>query len=101
MNYIKKLNEFVSNIEISNLINDVEVDCKYLSDTGYVSNHKSYRKIVEFGKESLPFLVEKLSSNTAMFWISALEEITGNVFDDTKSEKLISNWKKWALENVK
>jgi hypothetical protein len=102
MKYIKKIQEFIEIDKkhlIESLIEKVENDCKYLSDTGKVYNHKSYKEIIKIGNYSIPFLLEKLNDNTAMFWIKAIEEISGISSVGNKSNDIIANWKKWAQDN--
>ena len=85
--------------DIEKLINDVEKDCGNVSELSVVYEHPSYKKIIKNGKSSLPYLLEKLDSNTCIFWVKSLQEITGEYPDEkfTKTSDIIESWKKWSI----
>lgn len=100
---LKKYNEFVNNelIIIKNFIEDVEIKCGNLSDLDEVAKHPSYKKIIENGKKSIPLLLEKLNDQTCMFWINALQKITGENPDKNyiKTKDIKKSWLNWGIQN--
>ena len=82
-------------------MNEVERDCGNVSELSIVYNHPSYKKIIENGTYSIPHLLEKLDSNTCMFWIKSLQDITGESPDKDvrKTSDIRDSWKKWSKEN--
>ena len=102
---LRKYNEFVNqdivstNIDIEKLIENIEHDCKYLSDLDAISNHPSYKNLIKKGELSIPFLLEKLEDKTGMFWVKALNEITGTGLKSFKLDDIRNFWKNWSIEN--
>jgi hypothetical protein len=99
---LKKYNEFVdNNIIISKFIEDVEIKCGNMSDLNKISENLSYKKIIENGKMSIPFLLEKLNDQTCMFWIDALRKITGEYPDKNyiKTKDIKQAWLDWGTKN--
>jgi hypothetical protein len=103
---IKKYNEFYNseiyiNIDVKKLMNRVELDCGNISDLDVISEHKSYKEVVNNGFDSIPFILKKINENKChVIWIRALNEITGkSVYDIYETARMIEFWKKWALEN--
>ena len=107
---MKKFNEFVDSKYslIKELIEEVEYDCGTQSDLNFISTHESYKKIIEFGVDAIPLLLEKI--NESPFWYIALRNITGEEPDKNDSiikndiiytdmKKVRESWKKWAKEN--
>jgi len=102
MKKIKKYNEFVNNdiyvdVDVKSLIETVRCECGNKSDLNVIWNNASYKKVIENGKESIPYLLENLS----MVWFHALEEITGEkpYPKGTKPQEKREEWKKWAIQN--
>lgn len=69
-------------------------------DTGGMSsiqgklNHSAYKEIMKAGKETIPFILEELST-TGGHWFIALGELTGvNPIRDTKGLTL-AEWPTW------
>lgn len=100
---INKFNEFVDNddVYIENIINNIEVNFGNCSDLDVISNSEMYKKLIEKGNISIPFLLEKLDDQTCMFWINALRIISGDNPDKNyiKTSDIRESWKKWAKEN--
>jgi len=103
---IKKYNEFITNdtyinIDVKNLIETIEKKRGNCSVLPKVWSLPEYKKIIENGTDSIPFLLEKLNDNTAMFWLQALTEITSEEVDKDalKSGDRINAWKTWGIKN--
>lgn len=63
--HIRKINEFINEFEIYSLIDNIEEDCKYSSDTMDAYNHNSYKKIISIGNPALKYLIECLDRPSA------------------------------------
>ena len=68
MKHIKKINEFVNESLIYNLIEKAESTPS--SDLEYISKRQSYRDVVELGEKVIPYLIERNS----ILWDIALKE---------------------------
>ena len=90
-------------ITINSLIKDVENKYPNCSLLNRISEHESYKKIIENGYVSIPYLLEKLNHNTAMFWIYALYKITGEDVnkDAFNSKDKIDSWKNWGIDYLR
>ena len=86
-------------ILIKELINDVEMNCRHLSDLNYISEYPNYKKIIEMDEYAIPFILQRID-NTAI-WFVALEKITGLTKEirSSKINLIRESWKKWAKEN--
>jgi len=94
---IEKFNEFLNspnnNVEIIKLIEEVETCNK--SDLEEISKGEKYRKVVNYGKNIIPILLERNS----IIWDRALSELTGeglNPLEYSTSERKIY-WENWAI----
>ena len=92
---VEKFNEFLSNdnTELLKLIESAEMT--NLSDPVKISESENYRKVVNFGKLSLPILIERKS----YIWNIALKEITGIEPIGVKSSEIVNFWVNWGKEN--
>lgn len=98
---INKFNEFVNNdnLVIEKLITDLENEKGNCSMLEKIYSHPSYTKVIEYGKKSIPLLLNRIDDS--MFWFEALRIITGEYPDkeSIKSIDIRNSWKKWAIEN--
>jgi hypothetical protein len=107
MKKMKKFNEFINNdifinidTDVKKLMDEVEDDCGNMSDRNEITKHKSYKKIIENGENSIPFIIEKINNNNChMIWFKALGEITGNDPQICKYDNVNNYWKMWAINN--
>jgi hypothetical protein len=107
---IKKYNEFVNidadidadiKVDVKSLMKEVYGKCGNCSDLDIVAENTSYRKIVENGTDSISFLIEDIRNNKGVFWLKALQEITGEKLStyDYSTSELKKLWINWADEN--
>ena len=97
MSKIRKFNEFINNNQL--LIEDLIKKAEHtnLSNLEAISKRESYVKLVEFGEEIIPYLLERNN----IIWDIALSKITGCGLNplDFNTSKRSEYWKKWAIEN--
>jgi len=95
-------NEFVDNKEIliKDLIEDVEKNCRHLSNLNVVSEYHSYKEIVEIGEQTIPYLLERIDKTVV--WFNALRKIIGENPDKNHlgyMKQVTEDWKNWAKNN--
>lgn len=65
-------------------------------------DHPKYREIIGLGRDAIPFILERLSTQGG-FWFGALHEISGEFApseDDLGNrEKMTAAWLRWGREN--
>jgi len=96
---IKKYYEFINNnismdLNIQKIIENIEIDFPNESNLDKIWDHPSYNKIIQNGKKSIKYLIEKLDTPSCVFWFKALESITNMSFSGKPKEKK-ELWKDW------
>jgi hypothetical protein len=61
---------------ISTLAEKWETEVEGMSSTARMSQHPAYQEIIQMGTQIVPLLLQELKRNP-LYWLSALEEITG------------------------
>jgi hypothetical protein len=83
------------------LASDWEKDVAGLSSTAQMSQHPAYREIISMGTQIVPLLLSELKKNP-VYWLSALNEITGE--NPIKPEQrgrikqMASAWIEWGRD---
>lgn len=95
MKHIKKINEFVNESLIYNLIEKAESTPS--SDLEFISKRQSYRDVVELGEKVIPYLIERNS----ILWDIALKELTGDGLPSEKytTSERVEFWINWGNKN--
>lgn len=87
----------------SNLARRWEEDTRNTSSLHEMEEHPAYRAIVSFGPRVLPFILDRIRSNSA-YWFPALTAITGvdPVDPDDRGDFLAMRraWLDWATRNA-
>ncbi|WP_293135585.1 hypothetical protein [Okeania sp. SIO3I5] len=78
-----------------------EREVEGMSSTARMSQHPAYQEIIQMGTQIVPLLLQELKRNP-LYWLSALEEITGE--NPIKPEQrgrikqMAEAWLKWGKE---
>lgn len=93
MKHIKKINEFVNESLIYDLIEKAESTSS--SDPEFISNRNPYVKLLEMGNQVIPYLIERES----YIWNIGLKILTGIEPEGNNSSEIMNFWKKWSIDN--
>ena len=101
---IKKFNEYIDNevyvkIDVKQHIDIVERKMGNCSDRVVIADHPSYKKIIENGTDSLPYLFEMVYDGNCIFWRIALESITNIKSPKLDSQGITDFWINWGKEH--
>ncbi len=78
-----------------------ETEVAGMSSTAKMSQHPAYQEIIQMGTEIVPLLLKELKQNP-LYWLSALQEITGE--NPIKPEQrgrikqMATAWLEWGKE---
>lgn len=88
MKHIKKINEFVTNLNIQDLISNLNKETIIISSSSDIKRNDNYKKILSMGNSVLPNLLENLKTDnnigicmliSDISGIDSPEEIKGNI----------------------
>ena len=101
----KPVNLSEHNLELaekfSTLAEKWEAEVEGMSSTARMSQHPAYQEIIQMGTQIVPLLLQELKRNP-LYWLSALEEITGE--NPIRSEQrgrikqMAEAWLEWGKE---
>ncbi len=77
MKHIKKINEFVNNINYNLLIGNLENDTILISSSSDIKSNENYKKILNEGDNILPFLIERIKEKNTMTLCMLISDISG------------------------
>lgn len=78
-----------------------ETEIEGMSSTVRMSQHPAYQEIIQMGTQIVPLLLQELKRNP-LYWLSALQEITGEnpVQPEQRGriKQMAEAWLKWGKE---
>lgn len=87
--------------KFSTLAQQWETEVEGMSSTARMSQHPAYQEIIQMGTEIVPLLLQELKRNP-LYWLSALEEITGEnpIGPEQRGriKQMAEAWDKWGKE---
>ncbi len=87
--------------KFSTLAEKWETEVAGMSSTARMSQHPAYQEIIQMGVQIVPLLLKELNQNL-LYWLSALQEITGE--NPIKPEQrgrikqMAAAWLEWGKE---
>jgi hypothetical protein len=72
--------------KFSNLAEQWETAVEGMSSTARMSQHPAYQEIIQMGDKIVPLLLKELNRNP-LYWLSALQEITGRKSHPTRTTR--------------
>lgn len=98
---IERFNEFLNNNYIDEdvlfkLIEDAEHT--NLADLEMIAQRESYRKVINYGKKVIPYLINRPG---LLVWDRGLSELTSEGLNplEYNSKIRVEYWKKWKIDN--
>jgi hypothetical protein len=77
MKHLKKINEFINNINYNLLIENLENDTILISSSSDIKSNENYKKIINEGENILPLLIERIKKKNTMTLCMLISDISG------------------------
>ena len=77
MKHIKKINEFVSDINYDDLISNLNKETLIISSSSDIKENDNYKKLLSIGEKLIPNLLESLKNENNIFICMLISDITG------------------------
>ena len=77
MKHIKKINEFVTDLDYDDLISNLNKETLIISSSSDIKKSDSYKKLLSIGERLIPNLLESLKTDNNISICMLISDITG------------------------